>query len=326
MKKLFSSVLILSSLILGLVGCSPQKTQETSKTPEQTTTDKANEFATITHAMGTTDIPKNPKKVVILTNEGTEALIALGVKPVGAVNSYIGEWYDHIAKDMKGVKGLGKESEVNLEALAALEPDLIIANKMRQEKIYPQLSAIAPTISSDTLRGEWKTNFMFYADALGKSKEGKKMIEDFDARAKSIAEKNPEALKKQVSLVRFMNGKTRLYLGDTFAGIILRQIGFARPEAQSSTSEFVLEIGKERLNEADGDVMFYFTYETGDGKGAAREKEWLNDPLFQSLNVVKSKKFFKVNDTTWNTSGGIISANKLLDDLEKFIADGVFTK
>ncbi len=90
-----------------------------------------------------------------------------------------------------------------------------------------------------------------------------------------------------------MDGKTRIYLGDTFAGTILKEIGFKRPNTQQGT-KFVNEIGKERLNEADGDVMFYFTYELGDGKGLAREKEWLNDPMFKSLNVVKIIKPLKL--------------------------------
>ncbi|MED3855592.1 iron siderophore-binding protein, partial [Priestia megaterium] len=41
-------------------------------------------------AMGKTEIPKTPKRVVVLTNEGTEALLAMGIKPVGAVQSWLG--------------------------------------------------------------------------------------------------------------------------------------------------------------------------------------------------------------------------------------------
>ncbi|UXN73978.1 hypothetical protein N8D56_01040 [Devosia sp. A8/3-2] len=41
----------------------------------------------ITHAMGTTEVPDSPQRIVILTNEGTEALLAVGIKPVGAVRS-----------------------------------------------------------------------------------------------------------------------------------------------------------------------------------------------------------------------------------------------
>lgn len=278
----------------------------------------------IEHAMGQTEIKGEPKRIVILTNEGTEALLELGVKPVGAVKSWTGNpWYSHIEKDMEGVENLGDESQVNIEAIAALSPDLIIGNKMRHEKIYDQLSQIAPTVYSNTLRGEWKENFAFYAEVLGKEEEGKEVIKKFDDRAAEIATLAGDKLKTEVSIVRFMPGKTRIYLGDTFSGIILKQIGFARPASQQS-EEFTLEIGKERLKEADGQVMFYFTYETGNGEGSAREKEWLEDPMFKSLEVVKNNKVYRVDDAIWNTAGGVRAANLMLDDIEKFLESDAF--
>lgn len=309
MIKKILAVTLSSIMLFSLAAC----------TAPQDNTKKAEDTISIEHAMGTTEVPKAPKKVVILTNEGTEALLALGVKPAGAANSWTEEWYPHIKKDMEGVKGLGKEDSINLEAVAALKPDLIIGNKMRHEKIYSKLQSIAPTVFSNTLRGEWKENFKFYSKVLSKEAEGEKLIADFDNRIKTIKESSKDKLDTKVSLVRFMSGKTRIYLGDTFSGIILKEIGFARPEAQQATDKFVNEIGKERLNEADGDVMFYFTYETGDGKGLAREKEWLEDPMFKSLNAVKNNKAFKVDDVIWNTAGGIKAANLMLDDLENFI-------
>lgn len=282
------------------------------------------ETRTIEHAMGTTDMEGTPKRIVVLTNEGTEALLALGIKPVGAAKSWTGDpWYKHIEKEMEGVENLGDESQINIEAVAALNPDLIIGNKMRHEKIYEQLSQIAPTVYSNTLRGEWKPNFEFYAKVLNKEAEGAEIIKDFDDRVESIAKLAGDNLKTEVSIVRFMPGKTRIYLGDTFSGTILKQLGFARPENQRS-DEFTVEIGKERLNEADGQVMFYFTYETGNGEGSAREKEWLEDPMFMNLNAVKNGKTYKVDDAIWNTAGGVKAANLMLDDIENLIKDSKF--
>lgn len=272
----------------------------------------------VKHAMGETEVPANPKKVVILTNEGTEALLALGVKPVGAVKSWTGDpWYEHIKADMEGVEVVGDESQPNLEMIAALQPDLIIGNKMRQEKVYAQLNAIAPTVFSETLRGEWKNNFRLYAETLGKKDEGDKIIAAFDQRIEDFKVKAGDKLNQKVSVVRFMAGKTRIYLTDTFTGIIFSQIGIARPELKDKET-FAIEITKERLPEADADMMFYFTYETGDGKASTQEKEWMNDPLWKNLNVVKNGKVFKVNDAVWNTAGGVKAANLLLDDLNKF--------
>ncbi|MBU3206492.1 iron-siderophore ABC transporter substrate-binding protein [Clostridium algidicarnis] len=308
-KKALSIILagIISASLFA--GCS-NKTKDTS----------VDKTISIEDAMGTASVPENPKRVVILTNEGTEALLTLGVKPVGAVTGFAGEWYEHTKDELVDTRPVGKETSVNVEAVAALKPDLIIGNKMRHEKIYDQLKSIAPTVYSDTLRGEWKDNFRFYAKVVGKEAEGDKAIKDYEDKVTSIKENYKDKLDTEVSIVRFMAGKTRIYLGDTFSGTIFKEIGFKRPETQQGT-DFVNEIGKERLKEADGDVIFYFTYELGDGKGLAREEEWIQDPLFKSLEAVKNNKAFKVDDTIWNTAGGIKAANLMLEDLTNLLKD-----
>ena len=51
----------------------------------------------ITHAMGVTEVPDAPVRIAILTNEGTEALLHLGVVPVGAAQSWEGDpFYPHL--------------------------------------------------------------------------------------------------------------------------------------------------------------------------------------------------------------------------------------
>ena len=99
----------------------------------------------------------------------------------------------------------------------------------------------------------------------------------------------------------------------------MEQIGFKRPKTQNKNL-FAKQISKEQLSEADGDVIFYFTYNKTNEKSSEREKEWLNNPLFMELKATKNHQVFEVSDTIWNTSGGIISANLMLDDLDKFLS------
>lgn len=272
---------------------------------------------TVTHAMGETEVPENPEKVVILTNEGTEALLAMDVTPVGAVQSWLGDpWYDHISDDMKDVEVVGTESEVNLEAVAALKPDLIIGNKLRQEDIYDQLSAIAPTVFSETLKGDWQENFEFYAKALNKEDKGEEVMNAYSDRIDSMSEELGDQLDKKVSVVRFLAGQTRIYYKDSFSGVILEQLGFDRPESQQK-DDFMAEATKERIPEMDGDVLFYFTYEAGDGEANSTADEWTNDPLWNNLQVVKDGNVHEVSDAIWNTSGGVLSANLMLDDIKE---------
>jgi len=271
----------------------------------------------ITHAMGTTDVPDAPQRIIVLTNEGTEALLAVGIKPLGAVRSFLGDpWYDHIAEQMADVAVVGEESALNLETIAALQPDLIIGNKMRQEKIYDQLSAIAPTVMSEQLRGDWKINMALYTDAAGKGAEGQAALEAFDAREARLAEALGPQLDEEISIIRFMAGSTRMYYLDSFSGLILSEIGFKRPVTQDKP-EFADEVGKERIPEFEGDRLFYFNYETGDGAADAQAADWTADPLWQNLEVVKAGHVYPVSDAIWNTAGGYLAANLMLDDIER---------
>lgn len=323
LKKKFtwtaSALLLALAVIVSGCGQSGSKNNEgNSSATEGTNSSKTEDTRVITHAMGETKIEGNPTRIVVLSNEGTEALLALGIKPVGAVKSWTGDpWYDHIKADMEGVTVVGEESQPNIELIASLKPDLIIGNKLRQEKVYDQLKAIAPTVFSETLRGAWQSNFMLYADAIGKKADGEKIIADYDNRAADFKSKAGDKLNHKVSVVRFMAGKTRIYLEDTFTGIAFSKLGITRPENQKYKDTFVEEITKERLPEVDADMLFYFTYETGDGKGTKMEEEMLKDPLWQSLQVVKNNKAIRVSDAIWNTAGGVIAANLMLDELYK---------
>jgi iron complex transport system substrate-binding protein len=310
-----SIISILTILVLAACGGGNEKENTAEKKADSPKTEDTS--YTVEHAMGSTTLEKTPEKVVILTNEGTEALLALGVTPVGAVQSWTGNpWYDHIADEMKDAEVVGLESEVNVEAIAALQPDLIIGNKMRQEAIYEQLSAIAPTIFAEDLRGNWKNNFELYAKALNKEAEGKEITEAYNTRIADLKEQLGDKLNMKVSMVRFMAGDVRIYQKDSFSGVILDQLGFARPESQNVNEFAIKGATKEQMPLMDGDILFYFTYETGDNAATELEKEWLEDPLFKNLEVAKKGEVHKVDDVIWNTAGGVKAANLMLDDIE----------
>lgn len=270
----------------------------------------------ITHAMGVTDVPDSPERIVVLTNEGTEALLYLGVAPIGAVQSWHGNpWYEHIAAPLADTVALGTELAVNLEVLATLEPDLILGTKVRQENIYQQLSAIAPTVMSETIGDEWQNNLKFYADVLGRSAEGEAALAEFARRTTAIGDALGDAKNDEISLVRFSPNRTRIYYKQTFGGLILDQIGFARPAAQDK-DEFAEEVTKERIPEMDGDRIFYFSNDLNEQEAAANLEDWLSDPLWLSLEGVKAGKAQRVSEIIWNSAGGIYAAHIMLDDIE----------
>ncbi|MCR8979679.1 ABC transporter substrate-binding protein [Brevibacillus laterosporus] len=312
--------MVFSLLVTGCGGSAKNATSAPANPTTEPATTPAGDSYTIEHAMGKTEIKGTPQRVVILTNEGTEALLELGVKPAGAVKSGVGDgWYPHIKSEMDGVTELGDESQPNIELIASLKPDLIIGNKGRHEKIYDQLKSIAPTVFSTDLAGQWKENFKLYAKALNKEEEGKKSMAAYDKHVEEIKAKLGDKANIKVSVVRFLPNAVRIYQKDTFSGVMLKDLGVARPAAQDKDN-FMEVVTKERINDLDGDVMFFFNADYDEKKGGTKnQQEWMNDPLFQNLHVAKKNTAFQVNEIIWNTSGGIKAANKMLDEFVTFI-------
>ncbi|QQM32448.1 iron-siderophore ABC transporter substrate-binding protein [Martelella lutilitoris] len=274
---------------------------------------------TIEHAMGITEVPSEPRRVVTLTNETTEAALAVGVRPVGATRSWYGDpWYPHLGDRLSDTADLGTELAVNVELVAALEPDLIIGSRKRDEEIYGQLSAIAPTVFVEGL-GAWKDNLAFVARALNRQTEGEAALASYEDRVKALRGGLGEHAGERVSVVRFVPGQTYLYLRGSFLGHVLADVGFSRPVQQQGDG-LSIAVGRESIPDMDGDRIFWLTYDRGDGKGEEAAAAFLSDPLWARLPAVRDGRVSEVDDGVWATAGGWFAAQAMLDDLADIYA------
>ncbi|QDY71049.1 ABC transporter substrate-binding protein [Qingshengfaniella alkalisoli] len=268
----------------------------------------------IEHAMGITTAPDAPLRIITLTNESTEAVLALGVTPVGAVRSWYGDpWYPHLGDMMDAVQDVGTELAVNVELVAGLEPDLIIGSKKRDEEIYPQLSAIAPTVVSLDNR-DWQANLGLFASALGRDEQADDLLASYSAEIETLRAALADHANDTVSVVRFVPGQIYLYQQDSFSGLVLDDLGFNRPSPQDQDG-LAMAVGSESIPDMDADRLFYLTYDTGDGKGEALEAETLANPLWTGLPVVADGRAHRVDDGVWATAGGIFAARELVGDI-----------
>ncbi|MCS1352838.1 ABC transporter substrate-binding protein [Mechercharimyces sp. CAU 1602] len=315
-NRFYTLLSLLLVLSLALTACTTNEADTGSKEKEK----KSEAVRTVEHAMGKTEIKGTPERVVVLTNEGTDIVVSMGVKPVGAVQSWIGDpFFDYIKDDLKEVKVVGDELQPNLETIASLNPDLIIGTKVRHEKIYDKLSQIAPTVMSDYIGVTWKDNVALYGEALNKEEKATQLMDDWNKRVASFKEKLGEKADTKVSIVRFLPDHTRISY-NMFPDAIIKEVGLSRPESQTGKEDPYAKVTKERIPEMDGDVMavLSFAMEGQEKDLKSAQDEWMNDPLWKNLDVVKSGQVYEVNDVTWNTAGGYKAANLMLDDLEKY--------
>jgi iron complex transport system substrate-binding protein len=307
---------LLAATALVLTGCGGSSDDES---PAAGSTAEAGFPRTVEHAMGKTEIPSKPKRVVALDASFVDATLILDTPVVGYTDyrSINGKLPDYLGEDRttygSEAQAVGTLAEPNLEKIAALDPDLIISAKVRHEKLYDQLSAIAPTVMSETTGPTWKDNIRLEAKALGQEELAEKELTAYEQAAKTVGDAiNAKASKPTISIVRFVDGPTRLYQKKSFSGIVLKDAGLARPKSQD-VEDFALEISPERIKDADGDAIFVSEFADEKGLSAKSAAQFKANPLWKPL----APKVHEVPDLTWMTAVGLQGAWVILTDLAK---------
>jgi iron complex transport system substrate-binding protein len=310
-------------LVAGLTACGDDSDDATTgstgsnATNGETSTTASGEPRTVTHAMGETEVPANPQRLVVLDSPFLDAAVALGVMPVGSTEAAAGAGLSPYLLDrLDGdIEIVGLIAEPNLEAVAAARPDLILGAKVRHEALYDELSQIAPTVFTESSGTNWRDGLKITADALGKSDEAEELLAEYDARANEIGE-TIGASGMTASIVRFLPGETRLYGPDTFSGSVLTDVGFDLGDKGFDANPYSMaQISAEQIGMADADVIFATTY-GGDRAATAFPQA---EALWKALPAVSSGNQFDVEDREWMLGIGLIGANLILDDIEDLL-------
>ncbi|TDU91849.1 iron complex transport system substrate-binding protein [Kribbella voronezhensis] len=304
---------LIVAVALALTGCGGSEKKED---PAQASAN-AGFPRTIEHAMGKTEIPAKPKRVVALDASFVDATMILHTQVVGFTDyrTINGKLPDYLGDDRTKygaeAQSVGTLAEPNLEKIAALKPDLIITAKVRHEKLYPQLSKIAPTVMTETTGPTWKDNIRLEAKALGAEDLANEELTSYETAAKAVgAAINAKAKNPTISVVRFVDGPTRLYQNASFSGIVLTDAGLKRPKSQD-VNGFAAEISAERIKDADADAIFVATYADEKGLSKKTADQFKANPLWKPL----APKVHEVPDITWMTAVGLQGAWSILTDL-----------
>ncbi|MEE3920705.1 iron-siderophore ABC transporter substrate-binding protein [Micromonospora sp. BRA006-A] len=227
----------------------------------------------ITHAMGTTKVPAEPKRVVVLDTDKIDTALSLGVTPVGAATA--GEaksWPTYFRRDkLAGITEVGVLTEPDLEAINALNPDLILGNKFRQEKFYDELSKIAPTVFTEKVGITWKENFLLDGTALGKEQQAKDLLAEYEKRAKDFGTKLGDACPERSPSCASCRRRSARTGPICLPASSSATPAWAAPSGRCSPARRTsgwTGSGPERIAEADGDVVFVTAY----GEKAAAEQ------------------------------------------------------
>ncbi|MEM7061925.1 MAG: iron-siderophore ABC transporter substrate-binding protein [Cyanobacteria bacterium P01_B01_bin.77] len=269
---------------------------------------------TVAHAMGTTQVPIAPERVVVLDTAPLDAAFALEIQPVGT--AVYKEFPPYLGDRVGDITLVGDPNQPNLEAILGLNPDLILWSQPGSN-LYEKLSQIAPTVFTDNGgqvgKDAWKDNFLLYAEALGKAKQAEKQLQGYQQRVQQLQEKigQPQALKVSVLIV---NDNVRAYTSGSFSGSVLQDVGFSRPFVQDDPEGYALQLSPEALDDIDGDYIFlvYSTYRPG----GFQKDDFMTNPIWSQLRAVQQERVCEVNGDVWIAGRNILAANQILTDIE----------
>ena len=302
---------------------------------EQTGSDDTEQEATpdgtrpVEHVLGTTEVPVNPQRVIALEG-GTElqALLLLGITPIAAGERYAdedGDWQDHITvrHDLSEVELLRGRSDVNLELVAALEPDLIVVNESYEE-IYDLLTEIAPTISPQRREGP-EVLMTEVAEAIGNPATGNDILARIEQRKDEVRSTLPDDLEISLIATDGVGFLSIQWPSSDYVGHItelLRDVGVSAPEAQrefigedANPAGAAVSVNFEQLSLIDGQHLLIVSPDR-----EAVETELANNELWQALEAVQNDRVRFV-ENYW-VNNGPLDYLAVLDDLERFFIEG----
>lgn len=267
-------------------------------------------------------IPSNVKRIVTL-----DPLITLGML-IELEAPVIATPYMAITEDAvldvvrsKEMVDLGNPREPSLERIAVLKPDLIIGSAEAHASIYGQIEKIAPTVLFRHM--DWKQYLQRLSDVTGRQGAADAALSAYETRVTGIRERmSNENL--TVSTVRLAPDRFVVFVDGPQAYApfsVLREAGVKRPPYETVTDGTIVKRPDwEELANLDGDVLLYVSASGFDsGPDDALEKQVMENPLWQMLPAVEAGRAHRVDRGPWQSFHGIGSANRILDDVERYI-------
>lgn len=274
----------------------------------------------VEHPLGTAEVPTSPQRVVAVTGTvEVDALVAVGIVPVAAAELETGLGFgQQVADALEGTVMLGTRREIDIEAVAAQEPDLIIGTEGWLTDVYEQLSQVAPTVAVDDAAG-WRDVTRQVADAVGRTERGEDVIAEVDERIDALAGRSGDAAEglSYTLMASFIaDGEYGLYHLPDDVDALLQRLGMRRTDEQLRllAQESYAPISTEQVDLIDTDAIFLFAYSDDDSQ--AQVEATLADPLFSALPAAQADRVFVVDFDHWYFVTPQAVA-QILDDLEQ---------
>ncbi len=266
----------------------------------------ADDAAVTSNSTGEEDAPR----VAALNWSSAEALVALGIEPVGVADPKGYSDWVRAPQLPSGVTDLGTRGEPNLELLHQLKPTLIITSPGLEGALATMPNT--PALVQDTFRDDHNNGqaidrgFLDIAKAVNKQALGKRLLDEREQKINKWKQQLKDHFNGKVppvSLAHFVNTSTAAVYG-------------SNSSVEYALTKLGIEPAIKTPNSAWGEVNLPLAKLAGIGDGIliyvrpfAEEKKLFSSVLWQHLPFVKQGRFLTI-EPCW-TYGSAMSIERI---------------
>lgn len=284
--------------------------------------------AVVQTKFGEVTIDERPERIVALGWGDAETALALGVQPVGASDwlafggDGVGPWADGLYDQSPQII---ETLEPSYEAIAALEPDLILDTKSSGDQArYDRLSSIAPTVGvpegGDSYLTTLDQQMELVSTALGLADEGEQLLADVDTAFAEASAANPEWKGQTVTAATRTSEGWGAYVEGSERVAFLKNLGFVQNPTiaalDANAGGFSVDISSEQLDLLDSDLIVAFPI-------FIETEQITGDPLFQAVPAVADGRAVVIDGELASaySLGTSLAVQYAIDMLVPLIAD-----
>ncbi|WP_322906781.1 ABC transporter substrate-binding protein [Paenibacillus sp. SGZ-1009] len=315
MLKRLTTVMIISLLVVLLAACGQQSGATTTSAEGQTNSKVKTVNGVITH---TADA-----RIASMSIHITNDLLALGIQPAGSViGGDVKDFLPHVADRLQGTTKLGVVTDPDMEALLALQPDVIYIDKSQSGKDLAKFEAIAPTIVIDMDQGTWQDQLKQIASHIGLEDKADQFIKQYTAKADEVSKLIHQKLgdNAKVMAIRATAKELRVMsTGRPVGPILYDDLKLQAPAGvqQIPATEPFAVISKEVLPDYDADAIFVIISKGKQAKATFDELE--QNPVWQNLKAVKAKHVYVLDGQKW-LDYSALGHSMALDDAQQLFS------
>ncbi len=291
-------VLTAGVLAIGLAACGG----EANPTPAEEQPTETLAPIVLEHAQGETILDAPAERIVVLDMGSLDTLAALGSEDsvVGiAKGNVMPEALSQF--DDEKYAPVGSLKEPDLEAIAALDPDLVIAG-FRSAALVEELSKNFKTIDvtfdyADGFYNGIESSTNLIAKAVGKESEAETQLKEVSDALENARKTAPTD--KTALILMTSGGKVSAHGADSRFGLVHTELGIQQAISDVEAEAHGDAISFEAIAEANPDILYVVDRDAAIGEDGAAARQVLDNELVSTTNAWKNDEVIYIDGGRW---------------------------